>query len=234
MNTEENYVEVVDLDKMSHAVKIKIACDYLKDGRDIVTAKQIDDFIKKNIEGKDELIIDMSNVNGISTKFANFLISLHKQLKGKADITIEGVKGNKRLADLFDVFGLNSLFVIESKSAYKYTKKQITEAIAYWKKQLKMMNESDNYDELYRLLDKSKKDPYEFDVYVNLSHINYIDGGTTTDIAPKNAVVKADLRKNILKQINEWFDNNVGVLPISFKMTIDIKHKFYNEIIQLD
>jgi len=101
------------------------------------------------------------------------------------------------------LIGARSLRQDESKGKSKmkkqYTKKQITEAIAYWEKQLKRLNESDNYDELNRLLDKSKKDPYDFIVNANLSNINYIDAGTTTDVAPRNAAIEVDLRKNILK-----------------------------------
>lgn len=38
----------------------------------------------------------------------------------------------------------------------KYTKKQITEAIAYWEKQLKLMNESAYYSEKLDLINKAK------------------------------------------------------------------------------
>lgn len=50
----------------------------------------------------------------------------------------------------------------------QYTKKQITEAIAYWQKKLEEMNESKYFSGV---------------VKINVYDVNFADGGTETDIA---------------------------------------------------
>ena len=47
----------------------------------------------------------------------------------------------------------------------QYTKKQITEAIAYWKKQLKMMNESMGFGKKYDHTDPKLGDMYDDSPY---------------------------------------------------------------------
>ena len=97
----------------------------------------------------------------------------------------------------------------------KYTKKQITEAIAYWQKQLKKIDESVN----------SK-------IKVHVYDIEWLDVGTTTDIAPRQCDMYVNLNKNVIRQINDEFYLSDGIIPLAFKFsTIDsIKCKDYDKL----
>ena len=106
----------------------------------------------------------------------------------------------------------------------KYTKKQITEAIAYWEKQLK----NGNYK---KLLESQYSSLVKIEVY----DVEFLDVGTTTDIAQseyKSVQIDVNINKSISIQIENWFDLNAGVLPISYKFkTLDsVKCKDYDKL----
>ena len=105
----------------------------------------------------------------------------------------------------------------------RYTKKQITEAIAYWKKQLNKINESQ----------------YDSTVKINVYDVEFADFGTTTDVAAKkysNVQFEVNLARSIVDQIEKWFDLNVGVIPLSYKFkTVDtVKCKDYDKLLAMD
>ena len=56
----------------------------------------------------------------------------------------------------------------------KYTKKQITEAIAFWEKQLKMMNESNQEAQLNTVTSNVKKQLKEFNYLFNIEKIVFV------------------------------------------------------------
>ena len=112
----------------------------------------------------------------------------------------------------------SSLYMVSRQKTImkkKYTRKQILESIKYWQKQLKMMNESIN--------DKVK---------INVYDIEWLDVGTTTDIAPRQQDMYVNLNKNIIRQINDEFYLSIGIIPLTFKFsTIDsIKCKDYDKL----
>lgn len=100
-----------------------------------------------------------------------------------------------------------------------YTRKQITEAIAYWQKQLKRMDESQ----------------YASSVKINVYDIEFADYGTTTDNAQrkyKNVQFEVNVNKGLASQIEKWFDDNAGVIPASykFKTAESVKCKGYDKM----
>ena len=115
-----------------------------------------------------------------------------------------------------------SLHGVETKKTTmkkRYTKKQIMESIRFWKKQLNMMNES-QYSSLIK---------------INVYDVKFLDAGSETDIAQReynNVQFNVDLNKSITKQIEDWFDVNVGTLPLSYRFkTIDVvKCNDYDEL----
>lgn len=93
------------------------------------------------------------------------------------------------------------------------------ESIAYWKKQLNMMNESQ----------------YSSSTKINVYDVEFSDVGTTTDAAQKkykNVTFDVNCGKSMTKQIEDWFNDNAGILPISYKFkTVDsVKCKDYDKL----
>ena len=101
-----------------------------------------------------------------------------------------------------------------------YTKKQITEAIAYWQKKLEEMNESKYFSGV---------------VKINVYDVNFADGGTETDVVQqkyRNVQFGVDINKNLANQIENWFYDNAGIIPISYKFkTVDaVRCKNYDKL----
>ena len=105
----------------------------------------------------------------------------------------------------------------------KYTKKQILESIKYWKKQLNEGIDYRNYN---------KPVTYDNEIKLHVYDIEWLDVGTTSDIAPREIDIVVNANKNITKQIADKFELTDGILPLSFKFsTIDaVKCNDYNGI----
>ena len=131
----------------------------------------------------------------------------------------------------------------------RYSRRYICEAIAYWKKQLRQLNESNDTESSSSAETCTYDDDPEVDrilcglndkmvpkVKIHLSNIKWINGGTPADIAPRNADIEVDPNENILKQIYDYFDKTDGILPIAFDMQTaePVKNIVYDKLMELD
>ena len=107
----------------------------------------------------------------------------------------------------------------------RYSRKHICEALRYWKKQLKQLNESASLNE-DSLTSWGYKNPFtskdDTTIQIEVYDVEYLDGGTTTDYAAREFKMEVDFRKNIVKQVLDYMDLEYGVLPLSFQFkTLD-------------
>ena len=78
---------------------------------DTTTAPELDEYLKQSLEGVDELIIDFSDLEYISSAGLRVLLSAQKTMNTQGSMTVKGV--NDIVMEIFDVTGFTDILNIE-------------------------------------------------------------------------------------------------------------------------
>ena len=79
---------------------------------DTVTAPELEEELKASIPGADSLVLDLSNLEYISSAGLRVLLSAQKTMNKQGSMTIRNV--NSDVMDVFDVTGFVDILNIES------------------------------------------------------------------------------------------------------------------------
>lgn len=77
---------------------------------DTATAPQFETEVKSELDGIDELSIDFTKLNYISSAGLRVLLSLHKIMLGQGEMKITGV--NETVNDIFEITGFSEILTI--------------------------------------------------------------------------------------------------------------------------
>ena len=78
---------------------------------DTTTAPELDEYLKQSLEGVDELIIDFSDLEYISSAGLRVLLSAQTTMNTQGSMTVKGV--NDIVMEIFDVTGFTDILNIE-------------------------------------------------------------------------------------------------------------------------
>ena len=78
---------------------------------DTVTAPEVDDFVNKNRDGAEMLILDFKDVNYVSSAGLRVLLSLQKKMMVKGEMKLINV--NEAVSDVFEVTGFDEILTYE-------------------------------------------------------------------------------------------------------------------------
>lgn len=78
---------------------------------DTNTAPQLEEELKKSLDGVDELVLDFSKLDYISSAGLRVLLSAHKVMSGKGGMKIRNV--NEIVQEVFEVTGFTDILTIE-------------------------------------------------------------------------------------------------------------------------
>ena len=79
---------------------------------DTVSSKQLSECISENIEGIEELVIDMAETNYISSSGLRAFLSTKQQMM-KQDGSMKIINVQEDVMEIFDMVGLSALFELE-------------------------------------------------------------------------------------------------------------------------
>ena len=78
---------------------------------DTVTAKEFEDAAKSDLDGVQELVLDLSKLDYISSAGLRVLLSLQKTMNKQGSMKLTGV--NETVNDIFEVTGFSDILTIE-------------------------------------------------------------------------------------------------------------------------
>lgn len=78
---------------------------------DTATSPEVDEFINKNLDGAESLILDFKDVNYVSSAGLRVLLSLHKKMMPKGGMKLINV--NESVNDVFEVTGFDEILTYE-------------------------------------------------------------------------------------------------------------------------
>ena len=78
---------------------------------DTVTAPELEEELKASLPGADSLVLDLSNLEYISSAGLRVLLASHKTMAGKGGMKVTNV--NEIVAEVFEVTGFSDILVIE-------------------------------------------------------------------------------------------------------------------------
>ncbi len=84
---------------------------YINGKLDASTAPQVKQEIKPELKNINSLILDIADLEYISSAGLRVILSFHKKLKSKGTVTIRNA--NKNILDIFDLTGFNKIINIE-------------------------------------------------------------------------------------------------------------------------
>ena len=82
---------------------------------DTVTAKEFEDAAKSDLDGVQELVLDLSKLDYISSAGLRVLLSLQKTMNKQGSMKLTGV--NETVNDIFEVTGFSDILTIEAVSS---------------------------------------------------------------------------------------------------------------------
>ena len=78
---------------------------------DTTTAPELEEVIKNELSGIENLVFDISNLEYISSAGLRVLLSAQKVMTVQGSMIIKGV--SEEIAEIFEVTGFNNIFTIE-------------------------------------------------------------------------------------------------------------------------
>ena len=78
---------------------------------DTVTAPEFENEVKSAIDGIDELVLDFTELNYISSAGLRVLLSLQKVMNKQGSMTVKNV--NETVSDIFEVTGFSDILTIK-------------------------------------------------------------------------------------------------------------------------
>ncbi len=78
---------------------------------DTATAPEVDEFVNKNLDGVQNLILDFKEVNYVSSAGLRVLLSLQKKMMVKGEMKLINV--NDAVSDVFEVTGFDEILTFE-------------------------------------------------------------------------------------------------------------------------
>ena len=78
---------------------------------DTATAPEVDEFVNKNLDGVQNLILDFKQVNYVSSAGLRVLLSLQKKMMVKGEMKLINV--NDAVSDVFEVTGFDEILTFE-------------------------------------------------------------------------------------------------------------------------
>ncbi len=86
--------------------------EVILEGRlDGTTAPELEEALQGGLDGVEELIMDFSNLEYISSAGLRVLLSLHKTMNGKGNMKV--IHANEIVMEVFEVTGFDSVLNIE-------------------------------------------------------------------------------------------------------------------------
>lgn len=78
---------------------------------DTVTAPEFENEVKSALDGIDELVLDFTELNYISSAGLRVLLSLQKVMNNQGSMTVKNV--NETVSDIFEVTGFSDILTIK-------------------------------------------------------------------------------------------------------------------------
>ena len=78
---------------------------------DTMTSPELEKELKESMDGVESLVLDFGKLDYISSAGLRVLLSAHKQMKNKGDMTVKNV--NEVVQEIFDVTGFADILTIE-------------------------------------------------------------------------------------------------------------------------
>ena len=99
---------MLEISKKKENTVLEVA---LKGRLDTSTSPELEQFLKDNLTGVTELVIDLSGLEYISSAGLRVLLSAHKQMSTKGGMTIKNI--NEIVREVFEVTGFTDILNIE-------------------------------------------------------------------------------------------------------------------------
>lgn len=78
---------------------------------DTTTAPQLDEVLKENLPDAEKLIVDLSELEYMSSAGLRVMLSAHKSMSGKGGMVVKNV--NEMISEVFEVTGFSDILNIE-------------------------------------------------------------------------------------------------------------------------
>jgi len=89
----------------------KTVCYELEGRLDTITAPELDEDIKASVEGMEELVIDLKQLDYISSAGLRVLLAAYKTMSVQGGMKVINV--NEMIMDIFDTTGFSDILTIE-------------------------------------------------------------------------------------------------------------------------
>ncbi len=99
---------MLEISKKTENTVLEVA---LKGRLDTSTSPELEQFLKDNLTGVTELVIDLSDLEYISSAGLRVLLSAHKKMSTKGGMTIKNI--NEIVREVFEVTGFTDILNIE-------------------------------------------------------------------------------------------------------------------------